>query len=55
MPFQNLQLLICWNKLLKMLRKSYRQQFNFQCVFLGLFLNSPLIFYIKTHQIIEQT
>ena len=33
MPFQNLKLGMCWNKLLKMLRKSYRQQLNFQCVF----------------------
>ena len=32
MPFQYLQPLMCWNKLLKKLRKSYRQQLNFQCV-----------------------
>ena len=32
MLFQYLQPLLCWNKMLKRLRRSYRQQVNFQCV-----------------------
>ena len=56
MPIRKLKRLMCWNKILAMLWKSYRQQFDFTIsMFFGSFLNSPPILHIKAHHFKKQT
>ena len=57
MPVQNLKLLMCCNQKTENASEELSSaiQFSNSNVFFGLFWNSPLIFYIEAHQIIEQT